>query len=114
MAAAVGIITDKIGEVETQFGLLSMKDLATITAQIPPAFNPSGEIIDLSALSKWSKHVIGCEQVLFVAAQKVSPTVTREAVASYGSLIRRTNLADRIFIASITNGEEPRNEPAET
>lgn len=103
MAATAGNQTYPFNGKDRTFGLLSVEDLMTITASIP---NPSGEPINLSALDKWSKNPQGCEHFLYLAAQKVTPLVKVEEIRTWGSILRRINVAADLLTKSLLNGEE--------
>ena len=108
MSAQVGTITHKIGGVERAFGLLSVEDLVSLTHGAPSA---NGEILDIYALDKWSKHVFGCSHFLLAAARKVNPALTFEDVATWGSVLRRTQIASDLLTRSLVSGEEPDVDP---
>lgn len=96
-------ITRTIGGKERRLQLLSVDDLMSITETIP---RPSGEIVDLRGLDLWSKNPRGCEWFLWTSAAKLEPTLKREDVAAWGSLLERINNASEVFQLSITTGEE--------
>lgn len=108
MAAIVGNLTYTLGGKERTFSLLSVEDLVSLTNTAP---NVNGEIIDINALDKWSKHPRGCAHFILASAKKLNPALTFEDVSKWGSIMGRTNIASDIFVKSLISGEEPEPDP---
>jgi hypothetical protein len=108
MAAIVGTVSYKLGGKEREFSLLSVEDLVSLTYTAP---NVNGEIIDIPALDKWSKHPQGCARFLLASAKKTNPTLTLEEVNGWGSILGRSKAANDLFTRSIISGEEPEPDP---
>lgn len=104
MAAQVGTFIEVLGGKERTFSLLSQGDLATLTSQTP---SPTGELIDVNALDRWSKHVIGSARIVHMSFMKLDPAIKWEDCKELGSVMRRTQVASRILIESLLSGEEP-------
>ncbi len=99
--APVGNIPFVFGKKTVEFGLLSVEDLIYCSR-----FINSPEVIDISALEKFSKNVKGCEVVLLLSRKKVDPNATEKDISALGSILRRTQVSNEIFIKSVVNGEE--------
>ena len=93
---------ERLGGKDRTFTLLSVDDLIALTRTLPAA----GDIIDLRGLDLWSKNPEGAEWFLVKSLRKTEPMITRDEVRKHGSLLRRVNIANRIFTESIASGEE--------
>ncbi len=94
-------ILRKLGGVERTFTIPSVEQLENLTYTIP---NPGGEVVDLRGLDRWSKNPVGCEH--FISASLNDPTIKREDIRKWGSVIERTNLANELLITSLSTGED--------
>lgn len=103
MAAHVGKTRYKLGGVEREFGLLSVEDLVELTAMCP---NPSGELINIADLDRFTRHPAGCAAFLVIAAKKVNPMLTDKDVSAWGSIWTRSLAAKHVFDLSMLAGEE--------
>lgn len=103
MAAHVGKTSFRLGGVDREFGLLTAEDLVELSAKCP---NPSGELINIADLNRYTMHATGCGEILFAAARKINPLLTLKAVSEWGSILTRTKAAKHVFDLSVLSGEE--------